>query len=594
MATGDDGGVMSVQGGPAPEIGRALRARSEEISERLVSLWQGGSETRDRAATVAADIRRSTRAGTLAVADYLVTGEVVTRDRSEEWDWTGEAPLAGRIALASVTKLYVHWRGVCEEVVREEVKAHGADQEVLDRCLQVLQRGFGASLVRMARRFEVTRRDLEEQLEEHRARLEHQALHDPLTGLANRVLLLDRLEHALESAARRPTGAAVLFMDLDYFKAVNDASGHSAGDQLLLGVARRLQAAVRPNDTIARLGGDEFVVLCEDLGDPVEESVAVAQRIAERFEDPFMVGDREIVVAASIGVAPAGRDDTADALLGRADHAMYRAKELGRGRVELYDPSIDHQQVRRAELSAALHHAVPDGQLRLVYQPLVKVRTRRVLAREALVRWEHPVFGFVGPDDIIPLAESTGLITSIGRWVLVRACMDCAAWREEGDPGVGVTVNVSGLQLASGKFHTEVESALKKSGLPPDALTVEVTETLLMSDRADVRDGLDRVRALGVRIAIDDFGTGYSSLSWLASLPVDVVKIDRSFVALLGLVDRQAAVVDAVIHLAHSLGLDVVAEGVESDAQLRHLTRLGCDEAQGFLLGYPAGLTRSD
>ena len=591
MATGGGAGGDPGQGGPAPEMGIALRSRSEEICERLVAHWQEDGESKDRKLTIAADIRRSTLAGTLAVADYLVNGQVVTRDRSEEWDWTGEAPLAGRITLSSVTKLYVHWRTVCEEVLRKEAQRRGEGQEVLDKCLQVLQVGFETSLVRMARRFELTRRSLEEQLAEHQARLEHQALHDPLTGLANRLLLLDRIEHAVESAARRPTGAAVLFMDLDYFKAINDASGHVVGDQLLLGVARRLHGAVRPNDTIARLGGDEFVVLCEDLVDPVEEGVAVAQRIAERFEDPFTVGDREIMVAASIGVAPAGANDTAERLLARSDHAMYRAKQLGRGRVEVYDPAIDHQETRRAEVVAALHDAVPEHQLRLVYQPLFQVRTRRMLAREALLRWRHPALGAVPPSEMVPLAESTGLITGIGRWVLSRACMDCAAWRNDGQPDVGVTVNVSGLQLASGRFPHEVEAALKKSGLPPDALTVEVAEPLLMTDRADARDGLDRVRALGVRIAIDDFGTGYSSLSWLARLPVDVVKIDRSFVALLGFADRRAAIVDAMIHLAHSLGLDVVAEGVETNAQLEHLLRLGCDVAQGVLLGCPASLS---
>jgi diguanylate cyclase (GGDEF)-like protein len=593
MATMESAADGSAPGGPAPRVGLAMRARSEEISDRIVSRWHTFGESASTAPTVESDIRRSTRAGTLAVADYLVTGQIVTKDRSEEWDWVGEAPIMGAVSLSGLTKLYVAWRSICEDVLREEV-AQECDCEVakdeLQRCLQVLQLGFDASLVRMARRFEVARRRLEEQLVEQQARLEHQALHDPLTGLANRVLLLDRIQHALESSARRPTTAALLFMDLDYFKNVNDVSGHSAGDQLLLGVARRIQAAIRPSDTIARLGGDEFVVLCEDLVDPVEEGVAVAERIAERFADPFTVGGRETFVAASIGVAPASTNDTAESLLARSDHAMYRAKQLGRGRVEVYDPSIDYQETRRAEMAAALHHAVSDNQLRLVYQPLLDVLTRRVLSREALVRWNHPTFGHVMPNEMIPVAESTGLITGIGRWVLMQACKDCAAWRSDGEPDVGISVNVSGLQLASGKFPGEVEEALKKSGLPPSALTVEVTETLLMTDRADARDGLDQVRALGVRIAIDDFGTGYSSLSWLARLPVDVVKVDKGFVAALGLVDRQSAIVDAMIHLAHTLGLEVVAEGVETDAQLMYLARLGCDTAQGFLLGYPAPL----
>ncbi|MDA8311351.1 MAG: EAL domain-containing protein [Actinomycetota bacterium] len=594
MATGEGTEGGSGSGGPAPELGLALRLRAHEVCERLVEGWRASGEGARQARTVETDICRATRAGTLAVADYLVSGQKVSRDRSEEWDWTGEAPLAGRIALSSVAKLYVGWRAACGEVLREEASAQGLDQEALDASLRAVQLGFDASLIRMARRFEVTRRGLEEQLAEHQARLEHQALHDPLTGLANRVLLLDRIQHAVESLARREAGAAVLFMDLDYFKAVNDASGHSVGDQLLLGVARRLNAAVRPNDTIARLGGDEFVVLCEDLREPVAEGVAVAERIAERFEDPFVVGEREITVAASIGIAPACKDDTADALLGRADRAMYRAKQLGRGRVEVYDPLIDHQETRRAELEGALAHSVDESQLRLVYQPLIDVSTRRVVAREALLRWDHPTFGTVVPAEIIPLAESAGLITAIGRWVLSTACAQCAAWRSAGEPDIGVTINVSGMQLASGKFHAEVESALKKRGLPPDSLTVEVAESLLMADRDDAREGLDRVRSLGVRVAIDDFGTGYCSLSWLAGLPVDVVKIDRSFIAVMSNADRQSAIVDAMIYLAHTLGFVVVAEGVETDAQLHRLELLGCDAAQGFLLGSPEPLAQGE
>ena len=585
---GTSGGLTGC-GGPAPEIGLALQARAGEVCDRLVSWWRQRGEAAgyQRTPTLETDICKASRAGTLAVADYLVTGHEIPKDRSEAWVWVGEVPLAGRVSLSSLTKLYVHWRAACEKVLREEARRRRAGAETLERCLQVLQVGFEVSLVRMTQRFEMTRRDLEEEVAEQRARLEHQALHDPLTGLANRVLLLDRIQHATDSAARRRTGAVVLFMDLDFFKAVNDASGHSAGDRLLLDVGRRLQRAVRPEDTIARLGGDEFVVLCEDVADPAGEGLAVARRVLELFEEPFTVSGRAVRVKASIGVAPAGRNDTADTLLARADHAMYRAKELGRGRVELYDRAIDDLETRRAEMTAALRRALDDHRLRLVYQPLCDVVSRRLLAREALLRWHDPVLGHVAPSEMIPVAESARLITGIGRWVLDMACKDCAAWRRDGEPDVGVTVNVSGLQLASAAFPWEVERALKEHGLAPDALTVELTETLLMTDRADA---LERLRALGVRIAVDDFGTGYSSLSWLARLPVDVVKVDRSFVAQLGTADRYAAVVDAMIHLAHALGLDVVAEGVETDAQLAHLARLGCDAAQGFLLGHSAPL----
>lgn len=580
--------------GPAPELGAALKERVPEACARIIAEWQRATPSA-RAAhpEVEEDIRRSTGAGTLALAEYLISGEVIGSDRSEAWDWTGEAPLSGAITLSALTKLYLRWRDVCAEVLSEEAARSATPPATLAACIEVVQLGFDVSLVRMARRFEETRQTLEERLAEHQARLEHEALHDPLTGLANRALLLDRIQHAVESMSRHASCPAVIFMDLDYFKSVNDASGHSAGDQLLVQVADRLRTAVRPNDTIARLGGDEFVVLCDDLTDPRDEGLEVAQRISARFDEAFLLGEREIFVAVSIGVAAAGEGDTAARLLARADQAMYRAKQLGRGRIEFHDPSIDHQDTRRAELSTALHHALDQGQLYVVYQPVFDLHARRPIAREALLRWRHPKFGKVPPSEFVPLAEWSGLMTVIGRWVLDLACRDCAAWREAGDVDVGVAVNVSGRELANGRFPDNVETVLKETGVPPGAVTIEVTESLLVSDRAVARAALERVRALGVRIAIDDFGTGYTSLSWLAQLPLDILKVDRSFVSSLALVERHAVIVEAMIHLAHTLGFEVVAEGVETESQLAHLTRLGCDAAQGFILGHPEPLLHS-
>ncbi|MGH8981490.1 MAG: EAL domain-containing protein [Acidimicrobiales bacterium] len=435
-------------------------------------------------------------------------------------------------------------------------------------------------------------KDMTAQVEAERA-LEHQALHDPLTGLANRALLLDRLEQALHASARRETRPAVLFLDLDHFKAVNDASGHSAGDQLLVAVADRIQAVVRASDTVARLGGDEFVVLCDDRAEPLEDSLAVAKRVVACLEPEFVVGGREAFVSASIGVAPAGTGDNAEGLLSRADQAMYRAKKLGRGRIEVYDPDVDCLFTRHAELSTALHHALREDQLHVAYQPVVDLGANCLVSREALLRWQHPKFGNVTPAEFIPLAEESTLIVEIGRWVLRQACVDCVRWRSEDDAEVGVAVNVSGRQLESGTFETDVAAVLEETGLQPGALTLEVTETLLMAGRAESRSTLERIRATGVRVAVDDFGTGYSSLSWLARLPLDVMKVDRSFIASLGLAAHESAIVEAMIHLAHTLGLAVVAEGVETDLQLSKLTSLGCDSAQGYLLGYPAALRAS-
>ena len=577
--------------GPAPDVGHALRARVDEVVRRIIAGWRRSEgHERQYLADVERGIESSTRAGTLAVADFLETGAVVTASRSEEWDWSGGAPLAGGVTLSQVVKAYLQWRDVVRQVMEELTEELMVPPAVRAQCDGVVQVGFDTAIVRMARRFEVTRHALEEQLAENQAQLEHQALHDPLTGLANRVLLLDRLEHAVQATARRATRPAVLFLDLDYFKSVNDASGHSAGDQLLVEVAARLQQVVRPNDTIARLGGDEFVVLCEDLVEPLEEGRSVAERIAECLAPPFSIADREVFVAASIGIAPSGEEESAEGLVARADQAMYRAKKLGRGRIEIYDPAIDREVTRSAEMSSALHHALTGQELHVAYQPVLDLSRKQPVVREALLRWTHPTFGNVPPSEFIPLAEETGLINAIGSWVLHQACMDCAQWQQAGERDVGVAVNVSGRQLQAPAFEEEVAGALEKSGIEPRALTLEVTESLLIAGRAEARIVLERIRATGVQIAIDDFGTGYSSLSWLARLPLDVLKVDRSFIASLGLVDRESAIVEAMIHLAHTLGLTVVAEGVETDSQLARLVNLGCDGAQGFLLGYPEPL----
>lgn len=589
MVASDD--AQEVPGrGAAREIADALRDRASEVSEQVVQRWRGLASAPVADVAVEAGIRRSTRAGITAVTDYLRAGDAGVGGAGTQPLLRHSWAAMGGIRLSEVTKLYLNWREVCGGIVREEARRLGATRDVLDQCLSAVDLVSDVGIVRMARRFEVTRLELEEQLAENRVRLEHQALHDPLTGLANRVLLLDRLEHAIGAMARRALTPTVLFMDLDCFKSVNDASGHSAGDQLLVDVAARLQAAVRPGDTVARLGGDEFVVLCEDLEDPLAEGVAAARRISRLLDEPFEVAGRQVVVAASVGVAPAGPRDGAEELIARADQAMYRAKQLGRGRIEVYDPGSDRHATRHAELSAALHGAMANRQLDVAYQAVVDLPDRRVVAREALLRWRHPRLGSVPPSELVPVAEQTDLIVAIGRWVLRRACDDCARWRASGEAEIGVAVNVSGRQLESPHFGDDVAGALGASGLAPEVLTLEVTEQALMAGGSGARTALGRIRETGVRIAIDDFGVGYSGLPWLARLPLDALKIDRSFVATLGLVERTTPVVEAMVRLAHALGLEAVAKGVETDEQLDQLTRLGCDAAQGYLLGYPVPL----
>jgi diguanylate cyclase (GGDEF)-like protein len=417
--------------------------------------------------------------------------------------------------------------------------------------------------------------------------LSHQALHDSLTGLPNRALVLDRAEQLLARAARNPgTYAGALFIDIDGFKHVNDNLGHAAGDQLLKVVGERLRSAVREDDTVGRLGGDEFVVLaCCSEG---EETLNVlADRLTELLREPVQLKDgrKLFSVTASIGVA-IGRYESPDALLRDADLALYSAKAAGKDRYELFDASMYAGARDRLALETDLGRALEEGQLFLVYQPIVHLATRRVDGVEALLRWRHPERGIVMPQEFIPLAEDTGLIAPIGRWVLEHACLQAAEWRAEGNP-VDISVNVSAQQLGRRGLTDDVNHALSISRLPASLLTLEVTETTLTSDVEAVGEHLQALRDLGVRVAIDDFGTGYASLSQLQQMPVDVLKIDRVFVSALGSDARARDLLEAIVGVGRALSLSVVAEGVEDMCQLDVLQAMGCQSAQGFLLGRP-------
>jgi diguanylate cyclase (GGDEF)-like protein len=413
----------------------------------------------------------------------------------------------------------------------------------------------------------------------------HQATHDPLTGLPNRSLVVDRLDRALARAQRSGGRVTVLFADLDRFKVVNDSFGHSAGDGVLLCISERLRAAVRPHDTVGRLAGDEFVVVCEDLTD--REALDVAGRIAAAVAQPIELGGRESVITASIGIAHAEPATRAEDMLRDSDVAMYRAKERGRSRVELFDAEMRRRMIDRLETERSLRTAIAAGELRLDYQPLVSFDGWRVIAAEALVRWDHPERGVVGPADFIPLAEETGLILPIGRWVLGEACRQLAVWRAAGRRDLRVTVNLSARQFADPDLIDAVAEALARAGLPTGALCLEITESVLMEEVEATAETLRALKRLGVHLAVDDFGTGYSSLSYLKRFPVDLLKIDRSFVDGLGTDPEDGAIVLAIVSLARALRLDVVAEGVEYFHQLEALHRLGCDAVQGFLLGRP-------
>jgi diguanylate cyclase (GGDEF)-like protein len=415
-----------------------------------------------------------------------------------------------------------------------------------------------------------------------------EAYRDPLTGMPNRKLFLERLDQAL--GARRSGLMVVLFIDLDRFKSVNDSLGHRAGDELLAAVSERIRAHLRTGDLAARLGGDEFAVLLEDVS--IEVAMQVAERMAVAIAEPFHIAGRSVYIGASIGIAPCPVTGVPGSeLLGNADLAMYRAKKAGSGQVVLFEPAMHAEVLTRLELQADLQNAMPAGQFRLAVQPLVRLGGGGIDGVEALLRWDHPVRGNVPPDQFIPITEETGLIHEVGRWVLREAAGHVAGWRRL-VPDLTVSVNISARQIVDPRFVCDVTDALDAAGLDGSALTLELTETVLTTDPTKALQHLRLLKEYGLRLSVDDFGTGYSSLSYLRQFPVDQVKIDRSFV---GGVTRSAedrAVVRAIVDLGRALRLQVVAEGIEDAAQLRALVRMGCHLGQGYHLYRPMDTAR--
>lgn len=411
---------------------------------------------------------------------------------------------------------------------------------------------------------------------------------DPLTGLPNRVHFLERLDHAMARVQRSQKMTAVLFADLDNFKEVNDQYGHSAGDEVLVTVARRLSGALRPGDTLARMSGDEFVILCEGLTD-VSEVHAIADRIGAKVGVPIVLSAAEVVVSMSVGISFAQHSNyIPEQILDNADVAMYEAKRNGGARHEIFSNAEPRRSGRRADLTYDLDGALSRGELRLAYQPIVGVNDGRLVGVEALLRWDHPDRGRIPPAMFIPLAERSGLINDIGQWALEQACRDKVRWDKRSDAGlVEMHVNVSVHQLMAREFATTVAETLSHTLTDPSTVTLEVTETVFIHDGNRAQMVLADLKDLGVSIALDDFGTGYSSLSHLGRFPIDELKIDRCFVAELAKHKVSHAIVSAVIDLAHTLGMTAVAEGVENAEQRRNLAELGCDSCQGYLFARP-------
>jgi diguanylate cyclase (GGDEF)-like protein len=419
-----------------------------------------------------------------------------------------------------------------------------------------------------------------------------EALFDSLTGLGNRVLLRERIGHTLDRARRDDKlKFAVLFLDLDRFKVVNDGLGHAVGDELLCEFARRLASCVRPADTVARLGGDEFVILLVDMQDDAD-AARVATRIHALLRQPFVLGEHEVFTTASIGIAPgSGRYRSVDDLLRDADAAMYRAKALGKSRHEMFDAAMNERALEVLKLETDLRRAIERQEFLLHYQPIVSLADGSLRGFEALVRWRNADRGMVPPGVFIPMMEETGLIVPLGSWVIGQACRQLAAWRAAFPQAtnLGVSVNVSGKQFAKADLVAEVEAAMRENQLPPFCLTLEITESVMMTNAAESAGVLRELRELGAVISVDDFGVGYSSLSQLHRFPIDALKIDRSFVQRIGGEERDGEIVGTIVTLAHNLNLNVTAEGIETPLQLERVRALGAESGQGFLFAKPMG-----
>jgi diguanylate cyclase (GGDEF)-like protein len=575
-------------------LGAALNARVGDVVAGML----------DRSARSASPLEREVedsfaRVGalsTVAVARWMSgEGAAVAREVGEEaWQIFGRLAAQRAAPLNEVTKRCLRWRDAAAEVVCETATQLELDADVLAHALAMLQRSLDVTLVRMCQSFEFERHQAHQELERQQRELEFLATHDPLTGLPNRALILASVEQMLARSRRQQAPVAALFIDLDNFKGINDTLGHVVGDELLRAVTARLQGVVREVDALGRLGGDEFVVVAEGVS-LIDGPAPIAQRLLGALESPFELEGQDrhrLTVTASVGIATGVRK-SAEELLRDADIAMYQAKWAGKNRYVVFESAMQEAAMRRMELEMDLRDALQDGQFFLVYQPTFDLRTMRPTGMETLIRWKHPTRGVVGPDDFVPLLEDTGMIVEVGRWVLAEACRQGAAWRAKGY-AVGVAVNVSAVQLERGDFLSEVQDALAHSGMDASALTLEITETTIMSDSEQTAARLAAIRQLGVRVAIDDFGAGYSSLKYLQRFPVDILKIDRSFVSRLMLEPDGEQLIRTLVQLGKSLSIETLAEGIEHSSALSLLKEENCDSGQGFLFASPLDLAASE
>jgi diguanylate cyclase (GGDEF)-like protein len=575
-------------------LGDALNARTPDVVERMMGRSRSSGRTLDK--VVEESFEDVGTVSTVAVARWMAgEGEAVAREVGQE-SWRIFAQLASQreAPLNEVTKRCLRWRDCTAEIVEESAEELGLDAAARELALRMLQRSLDVTLVRMCQSFEDERQRSHEELTHRQQELVFLATHDALTGLPNRTLILDRIEQTLTRTRLKQEPVAALFVDLDNFKAINDSLGHNVGDELLCAVANRLDGVIRETDALGRLGGDEFVVIADGLSLAAGPEL-IAERLLDAFKEPFSLPsaeDTRVFAKASIGIATGGRS-SAEELLRDADIAMYRAKWGGKSRYLVFESGMEDEAQSRLEIEMDLQSALGNEEFFLVYQPTFDLRTMTPTGVEALIRWRRPGRGVAQPEEFIPLLEESRLIVEVGAWVLQEACAQGAKWQEAGYP-LNLAVNVSALQLDTDDLLGHVEGALDSSGLDACSLTIEITETTLMSNAEETARRLTALKDLGVRIAVDDFGTGYSSLAHLRQFPVDVLKIDRSFISQLAEGCEGEILLHTLVQLGKALSIETTAEGIERPQDLSLIRSNDCDNGQGFLFTKPLSAQDAD
>ncbi len=565
------------------QLGDRLNARSDEVRVHVVARSAGSEPV---APFVRDAFERICTISTVAVARWMSGGD--PKDGlgvgQEAWQIFGQLAAQRAAPLYEVTKRCLYWRDSADALLRDIAREIDSGAEALAQARAMLQTTLDVTLVKMGEVFESERERTDEELARREGELSFMATHDPLTNLPNRTLIMDRGEQMIVRARRLQHPVAALSIEIDNFKSINDSFGHSAADEVLQAIARRLDGVLRGSDGLARVGGDEFVVIADGVSLEAGPEL-IAERLLEALKEPFHVGDSQLTVTASIGLATGTRANVEE-LLRDADVAMYRAKWDGKDRYVVFESGMQDAAQSQLELEMDLRQALARDQFFLAFQPTLDLCELRPNGMEALIRWRHPHRGVVMPGDFVPLLEQTGLVGEVGHWVLREACRSAAGWWHAGHE-IGVAVNVSALQLDSDELLEQVRSALADSSLEPGALTLEITETALMRNADETAGRLAAIKELGVRLAIDDFGTGYSSLAHLQRFPVDSLKIDRSFTSALTLNPEGETLMRTLVQLGKALSIETLAEGIEQQRELALLREEGCDSGQGFLFAKP-------